>query len=96
VTHQGKRVSLADYRRKGWLVLFFYPKNGTSVCTKEACAFRDSYDQFTQAGADVIGISSDDEASHRAFAERYKLTFPLISDTDGTLRGNFPYPILLV
>ena len=75
-----------------WLVLFFYPKDNTPVCTKEACAFRDSYAKFSQIGAEVIGVSGDGEASHRGFAERYRLPFSLLSDTDGTLRAAFGVP----
>ena len=57
-THDGKRIRLSDYLGKRGLVLFFYPKDGTPICTKEACAFRDSYEQFAAAGADVIGVSA--------------------------------------
>ena len=91
-TSDGNPVRLADFLGKRALVLFFYPKDGTPVCTKEACAFRDSYDKFVQAGADVIGVSSDDEASHQSFAREHKLSFPLISDTTGALRKTFAVP----
>ena len=74
------------------LVLFFYPKDDTPICTKEACAFRDSYETFSAAGAEVIGISSDNAASHRAFATRHKLPFLLASDADGSLRKAFGVP----
>ena len=88
-TQDGQPVSLNDFIGKKALILFFYPKDGTPVCTKEACAFRDSYDQFLDAGAEVIGISSDSDQSHRAFAGRHQLPFPLISDVDGSLRRAF-------
>ena len=88
-SYDGKTVSLSDYAEKRAVVLFFYPQDGTSICTKEVCAFRDSYEKFTDAGVEVIGVSSDDRASHQAFAERNKLPFPLISDTDGKLRKAF-------
>jgi peroxiredoxin Q/BCP len=88
-TQDGKRVSLNDFLGKQALVLFFYPKDGTPICTKEACAFRDSYDLFLKAGADVIGISGDSDQIHQAFAERHHLPFPLISDADGSLRAAF-------
>jgi thioredoxin-dependent peroxiredoxin len=88
-TQDGQQVCLNDFLGKKALILFFYPKNGTPVCTKEACAFRDSYDQFLEAGAEVIGISSDSDQSHRAFADRHHLPFPLISDADGSLRTAF-------
>lgn len=88
----GETIRLADYIGKKGLVLFFYPKDGTAVCTKEACAFRDSYMQFADAGAEVIGISSDSDESHINFAKQNRLTFPLISDADGSLRKLFAVP----
>jgi thioredoxin-dependent peroxiredoxin len=88
-THDRKRLSLSDYLGKRGLVLFFYPKDGTPICTKEACAFRDSYEQFAAAGAEVIGVSADSDERHRAFARQHKLSFPLISDADGSLRKAF-------
>ncbi len=91
-TQDGTTVRLADFVGKRGLVLFFYPKDGTSICTAEACAFRDSYEQFADAGAEVIGVSSDNEAQHRSFAEEHRLSFPLISDTDGALRKTFAVP----
>jgi len=91
-THDGQKITLADYQGKSAVVLFFYPKDGTAVCTKEACAFRDSYEQFLELGAVVIGISGDSNASHDRFASQYKLPFPLISDHDGALRKLFAVP----
>ena len=91
-TSSGDTIHLADYIGKKGLVLFFYPKDGTAVCTKEACAFRDSYMQFADAGAEVIGISSDSDESHLSFAKQNRLTFPLISDADGSLRKLFAVP----
>jgi peroxiredoxin Q/BCP len=91
-THDGKKVRLIDFLGKRALVLFFYPKNGTPICTQEACAFRDSYDRFIEAGAEVIGVSSDTEVSHRSFAKEHRLSFQLISDTDGALRKTFAVP----
>ena len=88
----GQPVSLADYRGKSAVVLFFYPKDGTAVCTKEACSFRDSYEEFVQAGAVVIGVSSDSEESHQAFASGHRLPFVLLSDADGALREAFGVP----
>jgi peroxiredoxin Q/BCP len=85
-------VRLADMVGRRPLVLFFYPKDDTPICTKEACAFRDSYETFSAAGAEVIGISSDSAASHRAFAARHKLPFLLASDADGSLRKAFGVP----
>lgn len=90
--HDGSTVRLADMIGKRPVVLFFYPKDDTPICTKEACAFRDAYETFSAAGAEVIGISSDSAASHRAFAARHKLPFLLASDADGSLRKAFGVP----
>ena len=81
-THDGATIRLADFVGSRPLVLFFYPKDGTPICTKEACSFRDSYERFVEAGAEVIGVSGDSAASHRAFAEQHRLSFPLIGDED--------------
>ena len=93
MTQDGERVQLSDFVGKKGLVLFFYPKDGTSICTKEVCAFRDSYEKFTDAGVAVIGVSGDSEESHRNFIGEHKLSFPLISDTDGSLRKTFAVPL---
>ena len=74
------------------LVLFFYPKDNTPVCTQEACAFRDAYADFVRADVEVVGVSSDSPASHRRFAEKHRLPFPIISDADGSLRRLFGVP----
>ena len=71
------------------MVVFFYPKDFTPGCTAEACSFRDSYEEFTEAGALVIGISSDSEASHLKFAKRYRLPFVLLSDPKKEVRRSF-------
>jgi peroxiredoxin Q/BCP len=92
VSHRGETVRLSDFLGKRGLVLFFYPKNGTFVCTKEACAFRDSYAKFADAGVEVLGVSGDSDESHRKFATDHQLNFPLISDTDGKLRRLFTVP----
>jgi peroxiredoxin Q/BCP len=91
-TYDGRPISLADYLGKRSLVVFFYPKDGTPVCTQEACAFRDSYEKFVEAGTEVIGVSGDREEIHRSFAQNHKLTFPLISDSDGSMRRAFGVP----
>ena len=77
----GKTVRLADFRGQP-VVLYFYPKDDTPGCTKEACSFRDERSEFAKAGAVVLGVSGDDVASHRRFAEKFHLTFPLLSDPD--------------
>ena len=79
----GKRVRLSDFRGKRNVVLYFYPKDDTPGCTKEACSFRDNYQAFTDAGAEVIGVSSDNGASHQKFTEKFHLPFTLVSDTGG-------------
>src|SRR5882762_5024227 len=71
-----------EYVGKKILVIYFYPKDETSVCTKEACAFRDNYSDFTNAGAMVVGINSGTVKSHKSFMENHKLPFTLLSDPD--------------
>jgi len=90
--HDGQQVRLADHRGKSVVVLYFYPKDGTPVCTKEACAFRDAYEEFTKLGAVVIGVSADSPERHRAFAASRALPFLLLSDKDGSLRKAFQVP----
>jgi len=91
----GKRVRLADYRGKKAVVLYFYPKDDTPGCTKEACAFRDSFEVFKDAGAEVIGVSSDSADSHRKFADKYKLPFTLVADAGGAVRKRYGVPATL-
>ncbi len=86
---KGKRVNLSDYLGKTNLVIYFYPKDESYGCTKEACSFRDNYEVFKEAGAEVIGISSDDIASHQAFAANHKLPFILLSDKDKTVAAKY-------
>jgi len=78
----GKLINISDFIGKTNLVVYFYPKDESYGCTKEACSFRDNYEDFKEAGAEVIGISSDDEASHKGFAANHKLPFILLSDKD--------------
>jgi peroxiredoxin Q/BCP len=72
-----------------WVVLYFYPKDDTPVCTKQACAFRDQFEDFKEEGAVVIGISSDDRISHNKFVEKHNLPFVLLSDEDGVVRKEY-------
>lgn len=88
----GRRIALTDYVGKSAVVVFFYPRDNTSVCTKEACSFRDAFEDFVQAGAVVIGISADSDESHRQFAATQRLPFILVSDGDGALRKAFGVP----
>lgn len=76
-----KMHQLSDYLGK-WVVLYFYPKDDTPGCTKEACNFRDSYQEFIKRGMVILGVSQDSVASHLKFASKYHLTFPLLSDPD--------------
>jgi peroxiredoxin Q/BCP len=92
ITQDGSTIHLSDFLAKGAVVMFFYPRDGTPVCTKEACSFRDSYKQFIEAGAEVVGVSSDSPHSHRAFAHQHGLPFHLISDAGGALRKAFGVP----
>lgn len=76
----GKPFNIADYIGKQVLVIYFYPKDESMVCTKEACAFRDNFDQFAKSGAKIIGINGGSVASHKEFQTHYKLPFTLLSD----------------
>ena len=80
--NQGRQVSLSDFKSK-WVVLYFYPKDDTPGCTTEACHFRDDFKLLENLGAQVVGMSIDDSFSHKKFAEKYNLPFPLLSDASG-------------
>ena len=82
VTTDGHRISLADYRGNK-VVMYFYPKDDTPGCTKQACSLRDHNAEIAAKGASIIGVSTQDERSHQAFTKKYGLTFPLLADTDG-------------
>ncbi len=88
-SQSGEEVSLASFRGNKSVVLFFYPKDETPGCTAEACSFRDSYDAFAEAGAEVIGISADSEESHQQFATHHRLPMTLLSDPKGVARAAF-------
>ena len=90
--HDGSTVKLSDFEKNQSVVLFFYPKDNTPVCTSEACSFRDAYSDLTSLGAVVIGISSDTQKSHREFADKHSLPYLLASDPDGILRKAFGVP----
>jgi peroxiredoxin Q/BCP len=77
----GKKRKLSDYRGKP-VVLYFYPKDNTPGCTKEACSFRDNFNDFQGKGIEVLGVSIDDEKSHTKFREKYSLPFTLLADPD--------------
>lgn len=79
----GSTVQLSQFKGKKNVVLYFYPKDDTPGCTKEACSFRDDISQITAKDAVVLGVSVDDNASHKAFTEKFHLNFPLLSDIGG-------------
>jgi peroxiredoxin Q/BCP len=78
----GKTISLADFAGRQSVVLYFYPKDNTPGCTKEACSFRDVQSEFEAAGAAILGVSIDSMKSHENFAQKFHLMFPLLSDED--------------
>ena len=86
---RGGEVALSDFRGKKNVVVFFYPKDETMGCTVEACTFRDAYEDFVAAGAEVIGISSDSIESHASFAARHQLPMQLCSDAGGQVRAQW-------
>jgi thioredoxin-dependent peroxiredoxin len=90
----GRLVSLRGLRGRT-VVLYFYPRDHTMLCTAEACDFRDAYEMFAQAGAEIVGISSDPPASHRGFATQHALPFLLLSDVGGMVRERYGVPKLL-
>jgi thioredoxin-dependent peroxiredoxin len=85
----GKLFRLADHIGRSKLVVYFYPKDESYGCTKEACSFRDGYEVFREAGAEVIGISPDDTQSHKSFAEHHRLPFTLLSDPDDRVASRY-------
>ncbi len=84
----GKPRNLAEFRGK-WVVLYFYPKDDTPGCTEEACNFRDDIFTLEQMGAQVLGVSLDDSASHAQFAKKYSLPFPLLADPSGKVTSSY-------
>jgi peroxiredoxin Q/BCP len=85
---EGNAVRLSDLRGQK-VVVYFYPKDDTPGCTKEACSFRDSFAEFGRRGVKVLGVSTDDEKSHRRFAQKYGLPFTLLADTDHKVADAF-------
>lgn len=92
----GNDFYIASVLKKKVLVIYFYPKDDTPGCTKQACFFRDRYEEFKGMGAEVIGISGDNIESHHKFASEYKLPFTLLSDKDKSLRKLFGVPTNLL
>ena len=81
---EGNTVKLKDLRGEK-VVLYFYPKDDTPGCTKEACSFRDAFSQFKKQGIRILGVSPDNESAHKKFTEKYKLPFTLLADTDRSI-----------
>src|SRR5687767_9579341 len=84
----GQSVSLKDFRGEK-VVLYFYPKDDTPGCTKEACSFRDAFAEFKKRGIKILGVSPDKEASHKKFADKYELPFTLLADTDHSIANAY-------
>ncbi|GAX83159.1 hypothetical protein CEUSTIGMA_g10585.t1 [Chlamydomonas eustigma] len=91
-TNEGNSLSLSSFKGKSPVVLFFYPKAATPGCTKEACKFRDEFDRFKSAGAEVFGISSDSPEENDKFAKAQRLQYPLLTDPSSILRKTFGIP----
>jgi peroxiredoxin Q/BCP len=94
-SQSGDQVRLYDRLGERVVVLYFYPKDNTSGCTAEACTFRDSYEDFAEAGAEVIGVSSDSVDKHAGFASKHSLPFTLLSDKGGQVRKSYGVPAML-
>jgi peroxiredoxin Q/BCP len=88
-SNSGEQVRLHDVLQRGPVVLYFYPKDETPGCTAEACSFRDSYEAFRDAGAEVIGVSSDSVDAHEKFASHHRLPFILLADAGGAIRKRY-------
>ncbi len=94
-SHKGELVQLKDLYHHKPVVLYFYPKDNTPGCTKEACGFRDNHRVFEEMGAEVVGISADSVDSHQTFAKNYNLPFQLLSDPENKVRKLFGVPSTL-
>ena len=93
LAHDGQKVDLAKLKGKN-VVLYFYPKDDTPGCTKEACDIRDNWTKMQKAGVVVFGVSTQDNCSHKAFAEKYKLPFPLLPDDKGEIAAKYKVPVV--
>lgn len=85
----GRKIRLSDFRGKKIVVLYFYPKDDTPGCTREACSFRDSFSAYKDAGAEILGVSVDGTSSHQHFASKYSLPFTLLSDHEKTVSKTY-------
>ena len=91
-SQMGDNVTLSEYLGKKSIVLYFYPKDETAGCTKEACTFRDNYEELTNLGAEVLGVSGQSVESHKSFATHYGLPFILLADIDNKVRELYGVP----
>jgi peroxiredoxin Q/BCP len=89
VDQKGQRVTLRDLLKTGDVVLYFYPKDFTPVCTAQACTFRDAHAELAASGIQVVGVSGDDTASHSKFAEHHRVPYPLLSDPNKTIQRSY-------
>ncbi|MEI8019969.1 MAG: peroxiredoxin [Schlesneria sp.] len=94
-TSDGQTISLAGFKGKQSVVIFFYPSDNSPICTQEACAFRDAYEDFVKIGAAVIAVSADSDETHRDFAAKKKLPYLMISDRGNALRKLFEVPSVM-
>lgn len=92
ISQAGETVTLRSFQGKQSVVLYFYPKDDSPGCTAESCAFRDRYEVFKEAGAEVIGVSSDSQTSHQQFATKHQLPFILLTDRNNELRQKYGVP----
>ena len=84
-TYEGEKLRLSDFRGKKTVALYFYPKDDTPGCTKEACSMRDGIGELQEIGVQVLGVSTDSVKSHESFRDKYDLNFPLLSDKDKSI-----------
>jgi peroxiredoxin Q/BCP len=89
IDQSGRRWTLDELVKEASIVLYFYPKDFTPVCTKEACLFRDAHDELARTGVRVVGVSSDDGVTHAKFAEHHRLPFPLLSDPENRIASAY-------
>lgn len=92
VDQNGQEVSLADFAKTDWVLVYFYPKADTPGCTKQACSLRDSYEVITEQGVRVFGVSTDTVAEQKAFADKYQLPFTLLADKEAKVVEAFRVP----
>ena len=96
LNEQSKNINIADFLGKTPLIIYFYPKNETFNCTKQACYFRDDYSKFKNLNCEIIGISSDSPKSHLSFKKNHQLPFTLLSDKSGKIRKKLAIPTNLL